>query len=397
MADNDRVISIAPVSRRAATAALKLSPSRLRDARIAKRLTQTELAARVGVTRQAISGFEQGQVNPEPTTMGRIATEVAQPLSYFLASDPPVFGNLSPRFFRAIGPDTKRRNLACDVLSTWLAQTAKYFDQFVNYPPLNLPVADTPKGPDGRYQSDEIEIAAEQTRTTWGLGQGPISNVVTLLENKGVIVSRYVIPDENVEAFSFWNGGKAFVFLASQKDSACRSRFDTAHELGHLVLHRWIGPEELENPKTLKLIEREANHFAGAFLMPQKSFPCEVYTTKLDAFVALKHRWKTAIQAMVYRCKELDVIDEDQYTNLYKQISWRRWRTREPLDESIPLEEPRLLGRAVELVLSSGSQTSDDISAAVQINRRDIEQFCNLPKGALNTKEVPHEFRPTLK
>jgi hypothetical protein len=100
---------------------------------------------------------------------------------------------------------------------------------------------------------------------------------------------------------------------------------------------------------------------------------------------------------MVYRCKELDVIDEDQYTNLYKQISWRRWRTREPLDESIPLEEPRLLGRAVELVLSSGSQTSDDISAAVQINRRDIEQFCNLPKGALNTKEVPHEFRPTLK
>ena len=91
-------------------------------------------------------------------------------------------------------------------------------------------------------------------------------------------------------------------------------------------------------------------------LLPRRSFPNEVYTPRLDAFVELKRRWKVAIQAMVYRCKDLGIFDEDQITNLYKQISYRKWRTKEPLDDPklLPLEQPTLLNRAVTLVLESG-------------------------------------------
>ena len=67
--------------------------------------------------------------------------------------------------------------------------------------------------------------------------------------------------------------------------------------------------------------------------MVSTSFPNEVYTTRLDAFLPLKERWKVSIQAMVFRCRDLDLIDDDQSLNLYKQISFRRWRKKEPLDD----------------------------------------------------------------
>jgi Zn-dependent peptidase ImmA (M78 family)/transcriptional regulator with XRE-family HTH domain len=392
----ENIIQFGGTSSRAASNAGRLSPAKLRDARVAKRMTQTELAALVSVTRQAISAFEQGERTPEADTMTRIAKELEQPLAYFVTDDLPVFGESSVRFFRAVGPTTKRRNLASDVLGEWLVKTARYFDDFVNYPKLDL-AASAPSSPDGRYSPDEIESAAEGCRQAWGLGLGPISDVVALLENKGIIVSRYVMDGETVEAFSYWSGNKPFILLASQKDSACRARFDAAHELGHLILHRWIGPEELEDPKKLKRIEAEANRFAGAFLLPQKSFPVEVYTTRLDAFVALKSRWKVAVQAMAYRCHDLGIIDDDQFTNLYKQISARRWRTREPLDESIPLEAPKVLRRAAELVLSNGRRDVDLLCNELQINRSDVEQFCGLVPGALASPLAPEEFRPTLK
>jgi Zn-dependent peptidase ImmA (M78 family)/transcriptional regulator with XRE-family HTH domain len=375
----------------------RLVPTRLRDARLAKRLNQSELAAAIGVTRQAISAFEQGEKSPEADTLTRIAATLDQPMSFFSTEDRPVFGEFSVRTFRAFGPDTKRRNLMCDVLGKWFVQTARYFDDFVNYPMLDLPVV-APTSNDGRYTSEEIEVAAEECRRAWGLGVGPLSNVIALLESKGITVCRFEITDEQIDAFSFWNGPRPFIFLASDKISCVRARFDAVHELGHLILHRWVGPDELENKKILKLIEQEANRFASAFLLPRKSFPNEVYTTRLDAFIGLKRRWKVAIQAMVYRCKDLAIFDEDQVTNLYKQISARRWKTREPLDnpDEMPLEQPRLLRKAVDLLLQSGRKVADEIRAELQMSRKVIEAICNLPPGFLSNSEMV-EFQPTLK
>lgn len=362
------------------------------------RLTQTELADRVGVKRQSVSMYEAGQTSPEPAVMERIATELEQPLSYFVDDPPLEFGDSSTRFFRAFGANTKRRNLACEVLGGWLVKSAKFLDGYVNFPPLDVPAAYVPAASDGNYTPEEIEVAAANCRRSWGLGLGPISNVVSLLENKGIVVSRYVIPRESIEAFSFWNGDRPFVFLASEKESAVRARFDAAHELGHLILHRGIGTEDLEdNKERLRTIEREADRFANAFLLPAESFAAELFSAKLDAFVPLKRRWKVSIQAMVVRCRQLELIDEDQYTNLYKTISFRKWRKREPQDDVLPLEEPKLLSHAVNLLLSSGQKSADDVALALQVNRGVIEELCNVPAGTLHSKANISEFRPTLK
>lgn len=396
MATNSNLVTF-PSAARGAPAGRRLIPGRLRDARMAKRLNQAELGAAIGKTRQVISAYEMGEKAPEATTLASIAAVLSQPVSYFIVPDREGFGAFGPRFFRALGPDTKRRNLMCEAFANWEVQVARYVDDLVNYPPVSLPAV-TPADPAGVYEEEEIEDAATHCRKLWGLGYGPISNVLSLVEGKGVITVRLRMEGERIEAFSFWNGPRPFVFLASEKDSAARARFDVAHEIGHLVLHRGVGQEDIEDPKTLRRIEAEANRFASALLLPQQSFPNEVFTTRLDAFVELKKRWKVSIQSMVHRCKDLGIFDEYQITNLYKQISARKWRTKEPLDdpELYPIEQPKLLRKAVDMVFTAGRKRPEDLRVEIALAPKIIETLCNLDEGALATRE-PEPLQPSLR
>ena len=97
----------------------------------------------------------------------------------------------------------------------------------------------------------------------WGLGELPVKNMIHLLESKGIRVFSLSIDTAQLDAFSMWHADTPFVFLNTMK-SCEHSRFDAAHELGHLVLHRHAGSKGQE-------AEREANAFASAFLMPRAS------------------------------------------------------------------------------------------------------------------------------
>lgn len=376
-----------------------LIPARLTEARLAARLTQTELASRVGVSRQAVSSYEQGDKSPEPPVLRSISEELRQPVSFFTKLEHQTFGRRSANFFRKKGADTKRRNQACEVYSEWFASSVYAFNHIANFPAVDLPNFEPEVSDSYSYTDDEIERYAEEARRHFGLGLGPISNVIRLLETKGVFICRLEIPGENIEAFSYWAGNRPFIFLASDKKSAVRRRFDAAHELAHLCLHRWVGEEELEDPKRLKQIESEADHFAGAFLLPRKSFPNEIYSPRVEAFIDLKARWKVAIQAMIYRCKDLGLFDERQIVNMYKQISYKKWRTNEPLDtgpKAISFEEPLLLRRVAELVFESGRYGVDELKAELALSDETLEQLIGLPIGALGSHQT-EEWTPTLK
>ena len=327
--------------------------------------------------------------------MVALARALGQPISYFTRGQRPVFGDLSANFFRKVGPDTKRRHLACEVYARWLVETASVFAPVVTFPEVALPRFEPASG-SHTYEDDEIELVASRVRESFGLGVGPISNVVRLLEAKGVVVARIAVPKEKIEAFSFWSGPRPFVFLASDKNSAAKSRYDAANELGHLVMHRWVSAEEIADKERLTQIEHEADRFAAAFLLPSKSFPNEVYVPRAAAFVELKRRWKVSIQAMIYRCKDLGVFDEHQITKLYKQVSYNKWRTSEPLDGELPLEQPVLLSKIVSLAIESGRRTPSAVTTELAFDPAYIEQLAALPPGYL-TPPNQAEFEPILK
>ncbi|WP_439273527.1 helix-turn-helix domain-containing protein [Pseudochrobactrum sp. HB0163] len=395
MTTTDKIVQF-PGTARPTLPGRLLIPERLTEARLASRLTQTELAEKIGVSRQAVSSYESGDKKPDPTVMEAIIHELQLPYAFFTKDNRIDFGIHSAIFFRKVGADTKRRNRACEIYARWASSIAYAFDEYVNYPAVDIPFFE-PLGE--AYTDNEIEQHAQTVREHFGLGLGPITNVIRLLETKGVIVTRYTVENENVEAFSFWSGARPFIFLASEKKSAARARFDVAHELAHLCLHKWVGAEEIEDKDRLKRIEREADKFASAFLLPRQSFPNEVYSSRLDGFVNLKARWKVSIQAMIYRSKDLGLFDDRQVTNLYKQISFKKWRTTEPLDigsNAIPFEEPLLLKKIAELVFESGRYSKHQFKADVALSNADMQKIIGIQFPPTDEKIIP-SFNPTLK
>lgn len=349
---------------------LSVLPDRIREARQSLELSMTDLATKVGISRQAISLYEDGQREPEPEILIRIVQALQQPISYFTSQRPQTFGARGTRFFRAFKSKTKRTNTRCEVLSDWFAQTASYFAEFVKLPSVMLPEIPPPSN-GWSYSSSEIEEAATLCRRCWGLGDGPIANVVALFESNGIVIARSELGRKTVDAFSFWEGERPFIFLGADRDSACRSRYDACHELGHLLLHRSITATKLEGD--LRRVESEANHFASAFLLPEKTYPLEVFSSRLAALIHLKRRWKVSAAAQVYRCSELEIFDENQVLNLRKQLSAKGWRVREPLDDQLELETPTVMEKSLRLILNRKVQTVADVLSGIRLAPSAIE------------------------
>jgi Zn-dependent peptidase ImmA (M78 family) len=165
--------------------------------------------------------------------------------------------------------------------------------------------------------------AARMLRQAWGLGEKPVSNMVQLLESKGVRVFALAENTAHVNAFSLWRKSVPYVFLNTFK-TAESSRFDAAHELAHLVLHQDGGVKGRE-------AEDQANHFAAAFLMPEgdvlSSLP---QPHNLEQLIRWKKRWCVSVAALNYRLHELGLLTDWKYRGFCIEIVKRGYNRNEP-------------------------------------------------------------------
>ncbi len=224
----------------------------------------------------------------------------------------------------------------------------------------------TPELPDLSRESTP-EAAAESLRRCWGIGALPVRNMIHLLESKGVRVFSVSIDTREVDAFSLWKDETPFVLLNTTK-SAERSRYDAAHELGHLVLHRHGAPNGKE-------AESEADAFASAFLLPSASVLAHAprFAT-LDSIIKLKKIWATSAAAVVYRQHAIGILSDWHYRTLYVEMAQRGYLTHEP--ESAPRETSQLLPKIFSCLYEEGISRSDVARAlTIPISRLDELMF----------------------
>jgi Zn-dependent peptidase ImmA (M78 family) len=197
-----------------------------------------------------------------------------------------------------------------------------------------------------------------------------------------VILIREETGIAQIEGLSAWSEslGRPLVLLSADKDNGYRSRFDLAHELGHLILHRHI-PRAGERDRH-KMMEQQAHRFAGAFLLPAESFAHEVRTpVSLDDLLLQKRRWGVSVAAMLMRLRALGILDEDSAQTLFKRRS-ARWGARsEPGDADRAPERPRLLRRSIDLLIESNIIALDAIPHHLGLAPYDIEALAGLPEG----------------
>lgn len=359
-----------------------LVPERFREARLARGLTANELAEKVGVSRQSISKYELGMSEPSTSTIEAISKELKVPFSFFQKPLTPP-SSRGTTYFRSLKTNAARAKEMLSTKSDWAVQIAKVLANDIVFPTVDLPALPEKYNRNQQYSLDDIEDISMFLREYWNLGSEPIANLSRLLETHGIIIATTKTGFSETDACSSFVEDRPFIFLDTQKECAVRTRFNMAHELGHLLLHGDISQTDLEQKKVLNQIEWEANQFASCFLLPRISFLLDIRSTSLQAFLPLKKKWKVSIQAMVYRCHSLEVFSDSQMIYIQKQLSAKRWRKSEPFDDEWPCEDASILRTAIKMLIERGDYTRDQFISFFRLFPSDIEELCSLPSGFL--------------
>lgn len=364
---------------------------RLREARLARGLFKKSLGDMVGISGVAISRYEDGQDKPLPDKLAALAQHLAFPEQFFL--QPAWDEVVEPIFWRSRANETKIAREMTEQRMRWLCEIFGYLDEEVNFPDFNLPEIDVPA--DFRLITPEvIERAAEGVRAAWRLGRAPIPNVILSLENAGIPVVNLEIGSDKQDGFCFKSKrlSRVFVGINTYHVSACRARYDAAHELGHAILHGNVTAQQERDKVAHKMLEQQAHRFAAAFLFPRESFFSEVGSPSLDYFCSLKRKWGMSIAAMVYRSYDLGLADEVEKSLLFQNMGRRRWRgvLREPFDSEadMPIERPRMLRRGMEVIANDSPSGRASMLAALPHPRPEIEQISGLERGFFDTASI---------
>ncbi len=292
---------------------IKFNPSRLVFARQRAKLTKSELANKTELVFKTITHYEEGARVPSDSIVDRLSASLGFPKDFFYGSDleSPNASNASFRSFSRMTSAQRDSALAAGGI-------AFSFSEWIDSQ-FNMPNVDVPD-----LSGVDPEAAAEIVRKEWNQGLMPIKNMVHLLESRGVRVFSLVEDSKEVNAFSSWSKGRLpFIFLNTLKSSES-SRFDAAHELGHLVLHRHGDPKGKE-------VEAEANQFASAFLMPRAEIQANAFRCQsLGDILVYKKRWNVSAMALAYRLHKLDLMTEWNYRAMCIDMSTKGYRTNEP-------------------------------------------------------------------
>ena len=364
-------------------------PARLAIARQACGLKQKDLAEELGYGPAALSKWESEGYDhaPDRSVVENLASFLKVKPSWFfkpLASD-----HMSPPFYRSMRSEL---SIAREKAAAKLLFSHELFDQLnkhVEFPSCDIPAIDV-----GDYRllsPEKIESIATELREYWGLGDDPISDMVLIIENAGIVVAETFLDSVKLDGVSAWCSNVPVILLAKDKQGGVRRRFDAAHELGHVILHRHLSTDAIK--ADLNLIEEQAMLFAGAFLLPASSFASTIGDCSLDHLAAIKPKWGVSVGAMIKRLGSLHLVSEGNERNLWKYYSYRKWHGNEPHDKTIEVERPENLRSAIEILAEDDQAALHELLGSLGLDGSYVAELTGIDINLLDDR--PTE-RPRL-
>ena len=391
----------------------KFYGQRLRDALQFRGKKMADLSREIGISRQSLSLYANEENIPPYQNVQKIAEDLGFPTEYFLTEDKcsTVTANT---YFRSQAAAKKKEQNAQEKKLEYTAKMYEILLNYVNFPALKLTlpmgiyadINDIVAASSGEMQ-EKIEKLTISLRKAWGIGNGPIDNMQYLLESNGIVVTGFRNVDEKIDAFSqkvrVKDGGSMYIVaLALGEKPKERLRFDMAHELGHIMMHNWDDSNDDLSRDEFNILERQANMFASAFLLPKESFGKMVgpYATNIEFYRSLKKKWGVSMHAMMYRARQLEIISMNQFQYLMRQVSQKGWRTHEPGDVPGNLGDTIFQG-AIDVLFDGGYLNARDLlksfyDAGICLNTKDMEDLMGLKPGTLDVGPKIVSFKPKI-
>ncbi|ADD67422.1 helix-turn-helix domain protein [Denitrovibrio acetiphilus DSM 12809] len=276
---------------------------RLKELREERGVSQAELGEFLGVSRQTIAAWENGDREPSVLQFSRICKLLKVSLELLLDEEHSAEPVL---LFRA----DKRELLSNDMRR--ICATKAY-----DYANIEAIVGAVPTIPITHhlYEYDEvvIEKKALETRDWLGIEDAPLGDVLQLLEEKGLKIFEIPLDDE-VSGFSAYDEDHGGVIYVNSNHRIERQYFTALHELGHMIFHKkdYIKNTEL-NKETSKIREKIADRFAGALLLPRDIAESELRLFRKKwipnpVLLDMKKRYKASMRTILVRAAQVGII-----------------------------------------------------------------------------------------
>ena len=285
---------------------------RLRHARKNAGLTQKDAASGADIARSALAAVEQGRRTVRINELQSLARRFGVPMNTLLRREAVHGDDMAPRFRKRSDAGDESVDEAVKILAR-LSKAEVELENLLgiehkrNYPP-ERPI-----------QKGNVRLQAEhdalELRRHLGLGNAPITDIVTLLEMEmGVRVYTRC-----------FNAGISGLFVFDEQLGACillnanhpkeRRNHSAAHECGHLVSTR-SDPEVLRGGQIIRSREeRYADSFARSLLTPPgpvmqqfRQFSAGSKNITRRHVIVLAHFFGVSPQAMVCRLEELKAV-----------------------------------------------------------------------------------------
>jgi Zn-dependent peptidase ImmA (M78 family)/DNA-binding XRE family transcriptional regulator len=353
----------------------------LRLARIFNGLALEEVAERVDKTRQYIHKLETGQAIPTEQLLANLASVLKVESEFFTKSQVLMIDEDQFHFRKLFTTRAMLKQVAM-ARGELVNRLVTYLDQELKLPSVRIPEVLNVQTP------EDVERAADRCRHEWELGFGPIANMSRLAENVGAIVTSFQSISKDIDALSV-AVNRPMIVRNEAKLSVCRQRFDIGHELGHFVLHSGIATGD-------RVTEGQANRFASALLIPRtmmaKLFP-RPRGSNLDwvGIREFKLTWKVSKAAILYRARQLDLINDTQYKSGVITLRRTGEANGEREDYLISSETPELLSRSLSVLADKKLIYGEDIASVLKVSLsllREIVGF-DIPTRPNNANNRP--------
>lgn len=235
--------------------------------------SRKEAALKLKVTEAMLTKWETGHQRPKLTEIEKMAKVYQRPLAMFLFSSPPVEPSVPSDYRTAMSeplkPLTPGTRVVIRKARGLLASAIELQKELrIETIPFTLKAS----------MHDNPELVAATVRqdilrgnfniTSISDSQGALRLWKSQLEYAGIFIFQLSISQKEIKGFSFIEDGIP-VIVINKSDELNSRIFSLFHELGHILLGD-CGICNMLEAEHATAIEKLCNHFAGAFLVPER-------------------------------------------------------------------------------------------------------------------------------